>query len=278
MPTLKQTLSYLILGQKGGKNRIQIIDLLNERPYNLNQLAENLGVNYRTVKHHIDVLVKNELVGSSKTGGYGDVYFLTPEMESNMALFKNLVNRISNITSTPGFFQNILEQSNLSVVIIDDKGEVLFWNLASEELYGFDEDEVVGNQLPVFSDENSREDLMDLIHEEKQITNFETKLMHKSGEHVDVSLTVDCINDENSCLVGYSLLSRDITGLKREQEALKENAEKYKSVLEGCCPEKVDEVEQPKEVEPSGPLCPVDFGKNGAKKNQDNKGCGCGDN
>jgi len=54
------------------------------------------------------------------------VYFLTPEMERNMALFNNLVKRLSDITSIPGFFQNILEQSNLSIIIIDNSGEVLF--------------------------------------------------------------------------------------------------------------------------------------------------------
>jgi hypothetical protein len=46
-PEAKRLLWYLFAGSRGGENRIRIIDLLNERPHNMIQLAEALGVEYK---------------------------------------------------------------------------------------------------------------------------------------------------------------------------------------------------------------------------------------
>nr|MDP8941577.1 winged helix-turn-helix domain-containing protein [Thermoproteota archaeon] len=55
-PNAKRLLWYLFAGSKGGDNRIKIIELLKERPYNMNQLAEKLNLDYKAIKHHIAVL------------------------------------------------------------------------------------------------------------------------------------------------------------------------------------------------------------------------------
>lgn len=88
----KRLLWYLFAGSRGGNNRIRIIDLLKERPYNMNQLAEALGLDYKAIQHHIMVL-KNNLV--SKIGEkYGVVYFISNYLEVNIEAFNEIKSKI----------------------------------------------------------------------------------------------------------------------------------------------------------------------------------------
>ena len=92
-PNAKRLLWYLFAGSKGGENRIRIIDLLQERPYNINQLAEALGLDYKAIQHHIIVLEKNNLV--SKIGQkYGVLYFISNYLEANIESFKEIRSKI----------------------------------------------------------------------------------------------------------------------------------------------------------------------------------------
>lgn len=80
---MDRTLWYLVAGTRGGENRGRILWKLVENPMNTNQLAEELDLNYRTVSHHLEVLEDNSLI--EKHGeGYGCLYFLTENMESNV--------------------------------------------------------------------------------------------------------------------------------------------------------------------------------------------------
>jgi DNA-binding transcriptional ArsR family regulator len=88
-PNAKRLLWYLFAGSRGGENRIRIIDLLKERPYNMNQLAEAMGVDYKAVQHHIGVLEKNNMV--TRTGEkYGVLYFISNYLEANIEAFNEV--------------------------------------------------------------------------------------------------------------------------------------------------------------------------------------------
>jgi DNA-binding transcriptional ArsR family regulator len=82
----KVFLWWLITGSKGGENRARIILELEKRPYNANKLAERLSLDYKTIRHHMDVLKENNLVKSTEEK-YGALYFLSDEMENNYDAF-----------------------------------------------------------------------------------------------------------------------------------------------------------------------------------------------
>ena len=87
---LKYLLGWLIAGTRGGPTRAKIIGTLKETPQNANQLATMLGMDYRTIRHHLDVLQKNKII-TSVGDGYGMTYFLSQTMEENYGLFEEIM-------------------------------------------------------------------------------------------------------------------------------------------------------------------------------------------
>jgi len=81
---------YLIAGTRGGLNRARIIEALHERPYNANQLSEALEIDYRTIRHHLDLLRKNGFLARPVGDAYGSPYFLSAYLEGNYAIFEEI--------------------------------------------------------------------------------------------------------------------------------------------------------------------------------------------
>jgi predicted transcriptional regulator len=88
-PDARRLLWFLFAGSRGGENRIKIINLLKEGPYNTNQLAEEMGLDYKAIQHHMTVLEKNNMV--TKTGEkYGVLYFISNYLEHNIQAFEEV--------------------------------------------------------------------------------------------------------------------------------------------------------------------------------------------
>lgn len=96
---VKRLLWWLIAGTRGGRSRARIILSIRDAPKNANQLSEELGMEYKTVRHHLDVLQKNSLI-SSIGEGYGTTYFLSSELEANYAAFEEIWERIGKKENT----------------------------------------------------------------------------------------------------------------------------------------------------------------------------------
>ena len=88
-PDARRLLWFLFAGSRGGENRIRIIDLLKQQPYNMNQLAEAMVVDYKAVQHHINVLEKNNMV-TRQGEKYGVLYFISNYLEHNIAAFEEV--------------------------------------------------------------------------------------------------------------------------------------------------------------------------------------------
>ncbi len=85
----------LFVGSRGAPNRIRIMSALRKMSSNRNQLAIEVGIEYKSIKHHLKVLEKNNLV--RKIGNhYGVVYCVSPLFENNEIVFDEIVYRLKN--------------------------------------------------------------------------------------------------------------------------------------------------------------------------------------
>ncbi len=88
-PDVIRLLWFLFAGTRGGDNRIRILDILIEKPLNINKISEELRLDYKTIQHHIHVLEKNNLI--TKIGDkYGVLYFISNYMERNIESYYNV--------------------------------------------------------------------------------------------------------------------------------------------------------------------------------------------
>ncbi|WP_135363943.1 winged helix-turn-helix domain-containing protein [Halosimplex halophilum] len=79
---MEGVLWYVFASTRGGDNRARILRAIDERPRNANQLAEDLDLDYTTVRHHLDVLEDNNVVEASGDD-YGAVYLPTDQCRAN---------------------------------------------------------------------------------------------------------------------------------------------------------------------------------------------------
>ena len=87
---MEKALWYLLTATRGGANRARIIDALTERPKNANELADELDVGYKTIRHHMEQLEEHDIVESGEES-YAKLYFLTDRFDKYRDTFDEIV-------------------------------------------------------------------------------------------------------------------------------------------------------------------------------------------
>lgn len=90
---MEAVLWYVLTGTRGGPNRARLLRAIDERPRNANQLAEDLDLDYTTIRHHLDVMMENQMV--QKSGGdYGAVYLTTDQVDHHWETVQTIIEQV----------------------------------------------------------------------------------------------------------------------------------------------------------------------------------------
>lgn len=129
------------------------------------------------------------------------------------------------------FFQSkLLEAVNDSIVVTDYDGNITFWNNASEKLFGWTVEEVLGKPFSLFLEETYIQDIPTQINEVgKGIWEGRLPIITKSGEKKYVRVSVSTMYDQQNKptnLVGVFTDITEIIKSKTEaEEALRSKSE-----------------------------------------------------
>ena len=101
-------------------------------------------------------------------------------------------------------------------------GRVLSWNEAAARVFGYREEEMVGqSNLKLIPPKLHREEeaIMQRLREGEKIEHYETVRMRKNGEIFPISVTISPIKDHTGRTVAASKIARDISDKKRADES-----------------------------------------------------------
>ena len=93
-PETKMIFWFYFASSRGAATRIRIVKSLQNRPYNTHQLSKELSMDYKAIKHHLNVLEKNNLIGKFNAN-YGATYYLSTLFEENQNVFDEIASRMN---------------------------------------------------------------------------------------------------------------------------------------------------------------------------------------
>ncbi|WP_438444498.1 PAS domain S-box protein [Gorillibacterium sp. sgz5001074] len=129
------------------------------------------------------------------------------------------------------FFNNTTD----AIDVGDLEGHIIQANLAFEMMYGWTAEECDQCLLDMIIPPELQEEaanLKEAVLFGGHVSGYETKRMRKNGEVLDVSVTVSPIRNSHGETVAIAAISRDITGAKQVESALRQSEAKYRLIAE----------------------------------------------
>jgi PAS domain S-box-containing protein len=139
---------------------------------------------------------------------------LVSRLEASLVLSKEVELRL-------GVLAAIVDSSDDVILSKDLNGIITSWNIAAEKVFQYSADEIIGTSVLKLIPEALRDEektILESIRAGRRIEHFETQRLTKSGELLDVSLSISPVRNSKGEIVGASKILREISERKRFEE------------------------------------------------------------
>ena len=131
----------------------------------------------------------------------------------------------------------IVESSNDAIIGKALDGRITSWNGAAKAIFGYSAEEAIGRNVNLLIPPDRQAEEMHILSQVARgdtVPAFDTVRLTRSGEPLDVSITISPIKDEDGSVVGASKIARDVSRQRRAEIALRDSEERLRFTLEAA--------------------------------------------
>jgi len=115
----------------------------------------------------------------------------------------------------------IVESSDDAIIGKDLNGIITAWNRGARQIFGYTEDEMIGQSILKLIPENLQYEepgILARLRKGEKIDHYETIRRSRDGRLINVSLTISPIHNKEGQVIGVSKIARDITEQKQDDQ------------------------------------------------------------
>lgn len=145
-------------------------------------------------------------------------------MSQNLSIYMNKLRKaFEENRRMKEHLESFINHSNDAIHIMDLEGKVIQVNRAFEQLFGYDEVDVIGKHYPTIptSHQMEKRQMIGLLLAGKKLPAQETVRLTRTGDIIPVSVTVSPIRDSDGSIRAFASICRDMRSRNRMEELLR---------------------------------------------------------
>jgi two-component system sensor kinase FixL len=131
----------------------------------------------------------------------------------------------------------VLDTSTDAVIARDLTGRILLWSAGAERIYGYTADEMIGQSIAMLIPPEERAEFdqsLASILAGAKVETHDVVRVTKSGERVDIALTVSPITNADGRVVAACVIGRDITARRRAERGRRASEARWRAIVDSA--------------------------------------------
>ncbi len=129
-------------------------------------------------------------------------------------------------------YRTIFENSAVAIMMVGRDERLVSWNSFTEQLLGLSSAELLGKPIESLYPVTEWQRIRAMSIRQKGMQHhLETQMVHKSGEVIDVDISISMLRDPDGMPTGSIGVVRDITERKQIEIALRESEKRFRQVV-----------------------------------------------